>query len=62
MEISGHFQPFKTLLMSLCVGKTSFTTPQISLNPNSKVLEFLGGLCDYKGAIMGIQIPLMVID
>ena len=35
-ENSCHFQPFKTLLMSLSVGKTSFAPAQILSNPNSK--------------------------
>ena len=35
-----HFQPFKILLMSFSVGKTSFASAQFLLNPNSKFLEF----------------------
>ena len=35
-----HFQPFKTLLMSFSVGKTSFASAQFLLNPNSNFLEF----------------------
>ena len=54
-----HFQPFKTLLMSLSVGKTSFASSQILSNPNSKFLEFECGLCDYKGAI--IFLDLLII-
>ena len=32
---SCHFQPFKTLLMSLLLGKTPFASSQIHQNPNS---------------------------
>ena len=56
---SCHFQPFKTLLMSFSVGKTSFASAQILSNPNSKFLEFECGLCDYKGAI--IFLDLLII-
>ena len=56
-----HFQPFKTLLMSLSVGKTSFASSQILSNPNSKFLEFECGLCDYKGAIIFFDLLILPI-
>ena len=39
-DVSCHFQPFKTLLMSFSVGKTSFASAPTLSNPNSKFLEF----------------------
>ena len=51
-ENSCHFQPFKTLLMSFSVGKTSFASSQTHSNPNSKFLEFEYALCEYKGIII----------
>ena len=54
-----HFQPFKTLLMSFSVGKTSFASAPTLSNPNSKFLEFECGLCDYKGVI--IFLDLLII-
>ena len=38
--------------MSFSLGKTSFASAQTLSNPNSKLLEFKDGLCDYKGAII----------
>ena len=57
-----HFQPFKILLMSFSVGKTSFSSAQILSNPNSKFLEFGYVLCDYKGATIFLVLLILPID
>ena len=58
-ENSCRLQPFKILLMSLLVGKTSFASSQTLSNRNSNFLEFEYALCDYKGAI--IFLDLLII-
>ena len=60
-ENSCHFQPFKTLLMSFSVGKTSFASSQTLSNPNSKFLEFGYVLCAYKGAIILLDLLILPI-
>ena len=60
-EISCHFQPFKTLLMSLSVDKTSFASSQTLSNPNSNFLEFGYVLCAYKGAIIFLDLLILPI-
>ena len=49
----------KTLLMSFLVGKTSFASAETLSNPNSKLLEFKDGLCDYKGAIIFLELLII---
>ena len=60
-EIFCHFQPFKTLLMSFSVGKTSFASSQTLSNPNSNFLEFECALCDYKGPIISFDLLILPI-
>ena len=52
----------ETLLMFLWVGKTSFASSQTLSNPNSKFLEFECGPCDYKGAIIFLDLLIIPID
>ena len=59
---SCHFQPFRTLLMSLSVGKTSFASSQTLSNPNFKFLEFEYVLCAYRGAIIFFDLLILSID